>query len=222
MKLYDYVLSASCYKIRLMAALLGVKLQTEAVDFHPGRAHKSLKFRGLNPAGTLPVLVDGDLILTESTAMLVYLAQASGRTWLGDATPAQAAQVQHWLAFSARLGASLGMARLHDMLLYPGDIDALRRAGVEALRELEAHLTEARFAGRIYLTGDTPTIADIACFPNVALAPDGGVNLDDYPSIRLWSRAIRALPGFVEMPGIHRLHELKPAPEAVPPLESLP
>ena len=221
MKLYDYVLSASCYKIRLMAALLGVKLDLKAVDFHPGREHKSLTFRALNPAGTLPVLVDGDLVLTESTAMLVYLAQASGKAWLGDDTPARAARVQNWLAFSARLGASLGMARLHDMLLYPGDIDAFRSAGVQCLRELEAHLTEARFAGRIYLTGDAPTIADIACFPNVALAPDGGVNLDDYPSVRLWSRALRALPGFIEMPGIHRLHELKPAPEAVPALEDL-
>lgn len=221
MILYDYVLSASCYKIRLMAALLGVKLDLVAVDFHPGREHKSLAFRMLNPAGTLPVLVDGDLVLTESTAMLVYLAQGAGKLWLGDDTPARAARVQNWLAFSARLGASLGMARLHDMLLYPGDIDAFRSAGVQCLRELEAHLTEARFAGRIYLTGDAPTIADIACFPNVALAPDGGVNLDDYPSVRLWSRALRALPGFIEMPGIHRLHELKPAPEAVPALEDL-
>ncbi|MEO5615927.1 MAG: glutathione S-transferase family protein [Cypionkella sp.] len=222
MKLYDYVLSASCYKVRLMAALMGVKLDLKAVDFHPGREHRSAAFRALNPAGTLPVLVDGDLVLTESTATLVYLAQVSkADAWLG-AGPAQAAQVQQWLAFSARLGASLGMARLHDMLLYPGDIDAFRHAGVECLRELEAHLTEARFAGRIFLVGDTATIADIACFPNVALAPDGGVTLDDYPSIRLWSRAIRALPGFIEMPGIHRLHELKPAPEAVPPLESLP
>ena len=221
MKLYDYVLSASCYKIRLMAALLGVKLDTEAVDFHPGRAHRSPAFRAINPAGTLPVLVDGDLVLTESTAMLVYLAQGAGKVWLGDGTPAQAARVQQWLAFSARLGASLGMARLHDMLLYPGDIDAFRRAGVECLRELEAHLTEARFQGRIFLEGDRPTNADIACFPNVALAPDGGVSLDDYPSVRLWSRAIRALDRFIEMPGIHRLHELKSAPEAVPPLEDL-
>ena len=138
----------------------------------------------------------------------------------GATGPAElAASVLEGVAFSARLGSSLGMARLHDMLLYPGDIEALRLAGVEALRELESHLTEARFAGRIFLVGDGPTIADIACFPNVALAPDGGVSLDDYPSIRLWSRAVRALPGFIEMPGIHRLHELKPAPEAVPPLE---
>lgn len=205
MKLYDYVLSASCYKVRLMAALMGVKLELVAVDFHPGQEHKGLAFRALNPAGTLPVLVDGDLVLTESTAMLVHLAEGS---WIGGA------QVQQWLAFSARLGSSLGMARLHDMLKFAADIDAVRAAGVECLREMEAHLVERRFAGGIWLVGDHPTIADIACFPNVMLAPDGGVSLDDYPSVRLWTRAVRSLPKFIEMPGIHRLHELRPQPEA--------
>lgn len=207
MILYDYVLSASCYKVRLMAALVGVKLDQIAVDFHPGREHRSVAFRAINPAGTIPVLVDGDLILTESTAMLVHLAQ--GTVWMGTAP----AEVQQWLAFSARLGASLGMARLHDMLLYPGDIEALRAAGHDALREMEAHLVERRFADGLWLVGQTPSIADIACFPAVALAGDGGVSLDAYPSVRLWSRAVRALDRFIEMPGIHRLHELRPAPK---------
>ena len=212
-RLYDYVLSASCYKVRLIAALLGIKLEHLAVDFHPGREHKSLAFRALNPAGTIPVLVDGDLVLTESTAMLVYLAH--GTVWMGEAAAEAQARIQGWLAFAARLGSSLGMARLHDMLLFAADIDAVRRAGEECLREMEAHLVERRLAGGIWLVGATPTIADIACFPNVALAPDGGVTLDDYPSVRLWARAIRSLPGFIEMPGIHRLHELSPAPEVV-------
>ena len=212
-RLYDYVLSASCYKVRLMAALVGEKLDLVAVDFHPGRAHKSSEFRKLNPAGTLPVMVADDLTLTESTAMLVYLASVGGPDWLGPDTPHGVAEVQQWLAFSGKLAASLGMARLHDMILYPGNIDALRGDGHGALRELEARLTERRFAGGVWLVGDAPSIADIACFPNVMLAQDGGVSLDPYPSVRLWTRAIRALDRFIEMPGIHRLHELKPAPE---------
>lgn len=211
-RLYDYILSASAYKVRLMAALVGVKLDLEAVDFHPGRAHKTLEFLTLNPAGTLPVMVTGDLVLTESTAMLVYLAGLAGPEWLGQKTPQGQAQVQQWLGFSSRLVASLGGARLHDMLLYAGDIDALRLEGHAALRELESALTERRFAGQDWLTGDAPTIADVACFPNVALSQDGGVSLDPYPQIRLWSRRIRSLDRFIEMPGIHRLHELRPAP----------
>ncbi|MEM9320522.1 MAG: glutathione S-transferase N-terminal domain-containing protein [Pseudomonadota bacterium] len=200
MILYDYVLSASCYKVRLMAALLGVPLELRAVNFHPEREHKSAQMLSLNPAGTLPILQDGKLILTESTEMLRHLT-ADRPQWRGpDAV---------WLDYATGLNASLGLARLHDILGYQADIDAVRRAGVAQLRRLEAHLAERRFDGQIFLTSTHPTIDDIACFPNTALAPDGGVSIDVYPSIRLWMRAIRSLPGFIEMPGIHRLHELE-------------
>ncbi|MFV0383524.1 glutathione S-transferase family protein [Paracoccus sp. (in: a-proteobacteria)] len=212
MILYDYILSPSCYRVRLMAALAGVPLSLRPVDFHPGAEQRTEAILSLNPAGTIPVLTDGDLVLTESTAILTYLAARFAPEWLGGEAPETRAKVEQWLAFSGRLTRSAGAARLHDMLLVPGDIGALRAAATLALREVEAELAEARIDDRTYLTGPHPTIADIACFPYVALAPDGGISLDPYPSIRLWMRAIRSLPGFVEMPGIHRLHELQPEP----------
>ena len=212
MQLYDYILSPSCYKVRLMAALAGIKLDLRAVDFHPGLEHRGPDLLSLNPAGSIPILEDGDLILTESSAMLAYIASLSAPEWLGRASALETAREQQWLAFSSRLTATLGGARLHEMLLRPGDIAALQAGGVASLRELEAGLVEQRLAAQAFLVTDRPTIADIACFPYVALAPDGGVSLDPYPAIRLWSRAIRSLKGFIEMPGIHRLHELKPEP----------
>jgi glutathione S-transferase len=211
MILYDYVLSASCYKIRLMAALMGVKLDLVAVDFHPGREHKGAALLALNPGGTLPVMVVDGVVLIDTSAMLIQLTQ--GTEWRGAGN--------EWFTMAGSLNASLGMARLHDMLHFPADIKAVRAEGIQHLRKLEEHLTERRLSGQIFLTADRATIADIACFPNVALAPDGGVSLDDYPSIRLWLRAIRSLPGFIEMPGIHRLHELKPGPFDVGPGQAL-
>ncbi|MBP1843395.1 glutathione S-transferase [Rhizobium petrolearium] len=212
MKLYDYILSPSCYKVRLMASLTGVKLDIRPVDFHPGTEHRSPELLALNPAGSIPILEDGDLVLTESSAMLAYLAAKAAPEWLAGSRPEEAARVQQWLSFSGRLTASLGGARLHEMLLRPGDIGALQTQGVAALRELEAGLFEQSMRGMRFLAAERPTIADIACFPYVALAPDGGVSLDPYPTIRLWSRAVRSLDQFLEMPGIHRLHELKPEP----------
>ncbi|MCR9107830.1 glutathione S-transferase N-terminal domain-containing protein [Marivita sp. XM-24bin2] len=200
MILYDYVLSARCYKVRLMAALLGAPLTLQAVNFHPGREHKSPEMLVLNPNGTLPILKDGDTVLTDSADILRHLTS--------DHPEWRSADDDTWLAFASNLNDSLGLARLHDVIGYAADIDTARTAGVTALRKLEAHLTEQRFDDLIFLTGKAPTIADIACFPNTALAPDGGVSLDPYPSVRLWMRAIRSLPGFIEMPGIHRLHEL--------------
>lgn len=213
MKLYDYILSPSCYKVRLMAALTSTPITLRAVDFHPGQEHLSPELLSLNPAGAIPILEDGDLLLTESAAMLVYIAGKSSSEWLGNGTAEQSASIQQWLSFSHRLTGSLGGARLVEMLLRPGDLPALQAAGVKALRELEAALSEQRIKGQAFLVSDKPTVADIACFPYVALAPDGSISLDPYPSIRIWMRAIRALEGFIEMPGIHRLHELKPEPE---------
>lgn len=216
MKLYDYILSPSCYKVRLMAALTGVALDIRPVDFHPGLEHRGPELLALNPAGSIPILEDGDLILTESSAILAYLAAKAAPEWLGSGSPEETARIQQWLSFSGRLTASLGGARLHEMLLRPGNIELLQSQGVASLRELEAGLVEQGLRGRHFLASDRPTIADIACFPYVALAPDGGVSLDPYPAIRRWSRALRSLDRFIEMPGIHRLHELKTDPHPKP------
>lgn len=215
MILHDYVLSPDCYKVRLLAALVGLRLELRAVDFHPGGEHRSADFLMLNPAGTIPVLVDGGLILTESAAILTYVAAVARPEWLGDDSARMRGKVAQWLAFAHRLSASIGKARTHDMLQKPADIDACRAAGIQCLREIESALVEQRLAGERFLAGDRPTLADLACFPHTMLAPDGGISTDPYPAIRLWTRSIRALPGFIEMPGIHRLHELKPEPGPV-------
>ncbi|MEM9348826.1 MAG: glutathione S-transferase family protein [Pseudomonadota bacterium] len=212
MILYDYILSPSCYKVRLLASLLDVSLEIRPVDFHPGQEHKGKELLALNPAGSIPILVDGDMVLTESAAMLAYLAARHDTGWLAEPGAHATAQMQQWLAFSHRLTATLGGARLVEMLHAKGDLEALQAGGEAALRELESALFARRLLGQIFLVDDKITIADIACFPYVALAPDGSVSLDPYPSIRIWMRAIRAQPGFIEMPGIHRLHELAPDP----------
>lgn len=91
MKLYDYILSPSCYKIRLMAAILGIKLDIRPVDFHPGAEHRGPELLALNPAGSIPILEDGDLVLTESSAILAYLAAQGAPEWLGTSTPEETA-----------------------------------------------------------------------------------------------------------------------------------
>lgn len=206
--LYDYVLSGNCYKIRLMAALLGVGHDTVAVDFFPGGEHRSEKMRALNPAGTLPVLVAGDTVLTESAAMLVWLADRhdpSG-TWFPTG---QRGEVAEWLGFSGVLTATAGEARLGAMIQKPVDMDTALAGARRAFRRLEARLTDQLLRGSSWLVGDGPTIADIACFPYVALGPDAGLTHDALPALRNWLYAIRGLPGFVTMPGIHELHELR-------------
>lgn len=207
--LYNYVLSGNCYKIRLMAALLGVNYETIAIDFYPGFEHKGPDMLALNPSGTLPVLKADGMVLTETQAMLTWLALRFDPTgqWSPQADAQLSVQVQEWLGFAARLTQSAGLARLHDMLNWPVDGDVVKAAATADLRALELHLTDRVLEGELWIAGDHPTIADIACFPYAALSPDAGLDHDSYPAIRNWIYAIRALPGFVAMPGIHYLHE---------------
>ena len=212
--LYDYVLSGNCYKVRLLAALLKTEYTTVAVDFHPGMAHKSADMLALNPAGTLPVLSTEDTTLTETAAMLFWLARNydNSRSWWPENNITMQTQVIEWLAFSTRLTSSIGALRLHTMLKRPVDVAAATAEATQALRALELHLTEQQLGGRKWLAGEHATIADIACFAYTALSPDANIEHEPYPAIRNWMYEIKRLPDFITMPGIHPLHELNPSP----------
>ncbi|NKC14163.1 MAG: glutathione S-transferase [Gammaproteobacteria bacterium] len=211
-ELYDYPLSGNCYKVRLLLALLGVEYRPVAVDFFPGKAHRGAEFGKLNPAGQLPVLRDGGLVLRDSGAILVYLARRydDQATWYPVEDAAALGRITMWLAHAYSMTATASAARLHDMLNYPLDIEAARKGAHAAFRILDDHLHERRFDDQRWLVGQRPTVADIACFPYTALAGDGGISLDDYPAIRRWLLHVKSLPGFVTMPGIHPLFEPPP------------
>jgi len=196
-KLYDYPRSGNCHKVRLMLSLLGVDYERVPVDSTTGET-LTAEFRRLNPRGQIPVLDDGGSIIWDSLAILVYLARrAGGEPWL----PADAlgeARVMQWLAVSenellyglARARAVLQLGRSFDLELCQRE----GRAGLDAM--------EGQLAAGDWLAADHPTIADIACFPYVALSREGGVSLEPYPAVQAWVHRIKRLPGFVPMPGI--------------------
>ncbi|MGO7565054.1 glutathione S-transferase family protein, partial [Rhizobium johnstonii] len=80
-----------------------VELDLRPVDFHPGAEHRGPELLAINPAGYIQILEDGDLILTESSAILVYLATKAAPEWLDNGKAEEAARVQQWLSFSGRL-----------------------------------------------------------------------------------------------------------------------
>jgi glutathione S-transferase len=197
MKLYDLELSGNCYKARLLFSLLGMEHEIVPVDFLGGE-HKSPEFLKLNPLGEIPVLVDGDLVLRDSHAILVYIARRAGsEDWLPtEATPM--AQVMQWISTDANeIFHGPNSARLHDKFGYDLDLELARKRSHTVLARFEAHLVS-----REWLELGRPTIADIACVPYLALAPEGGVPLDGYPAVQAWIGRIKALPGFVPMPGV--------------------
>lgn len=202
--LFDYVLSGSCYKVRLMLSMLGVDYEARAVDYYPAREHREPDFLEINPLGQIPVLDDGALRLRDAQAILVYLGGKydPDRRWYPEDAATQG-QIAMWLSLAGGEIMNASAARLHDMLGYDIDIDKARAAAHAAFRVLDDHLSDREIAGAEWIVGDGPTIADIACFPYVALGEDGGVSLDDYHAIRRWIAGVKRLPGFIEMPGIY-------------------
>jgi glutathione S-transferase len=204
-QLYDFELSSSCYKIRLFLNVLQKEFEILPIGFYPAEEHKKPEFLSINPLGQLPVLRDGENLIRDSQAILVYLAAKydQDNSWY-PRDPDIMAKVSTWLSFAGGEIMNASMARLHDVLRYPYDIEQLRSAAHQAFVVLDDHLAEQELLGVDWLAAAHPTIADIACFPCVALSNDGGISRDEYPAIERWLKRVMTLPGFVDMPGILR------------------
>jgi glutathione S-transferase len=177
-----------------MLLMLGLPYRMVPAD---AEVRASPAFRRLNPLGQIPVLEDNELALADSNAILVYLAKryAPGSHWLPE-DPVAAAQVQRWLSVAAgevRFGPAT--ARMVVQWNMPGDPVRSVQIAERLLAFMDQHL-----ANRAYLATEHPTIADLACYSYVAHAPEGGVSLDPYPSVRAWLRRVETLPHFTPMP----------------------
>ena len=201
--LHNYTLSGSCYKVRLLLEFLQIDYHTISVDFFPGKEHKTPEFLALNPLGQIPVLEDGELLLRDAQAILCYLARKydTSAQYLPD-DPAAFGQVMMWLAFAGNELMAASAARLHDVLGYALNVESARAQARSAFAILDDHLAEREILGKIWIVGEAPTIADIACFPYIALSGDGGIGHEIYPYLRNWMRAFRKLPRFHAMSGI--------------------
>lgn len=156
-------------------------------------------FLAISPRGLIPVLEDHGEIIADSMAILYYLARRYAPAWLPSG-PLAEARVMEWLAIAAdELQHGAAQARRIRKLGVPGD---LTRAQMHA--EYGLSLLERRLEQHPWLAAERPTIADIACYPYVALLPEGGVPLDPYPPIRNWMTRIEGLPGYIAMPGLEK------------------
>jgi glutathione S-transferase len=193
--LHGFRLSGHSHRAELFLSLLGLPFEFRQVDLAAG-AHKQPAFLAKNAFGQVPVIEDGEVVIADSTAILVYLATryAPGK-WLPQ-DPAGAAEVQRWLSVASGLVA-FGPAAARLVTVFKASLDA-----DEAIARSHALLAVLQrvLAGRSWLVGTQPTIADVAIYTYVAHAPEGNVSLDAYPDVRAWLARIEALPGFVPMP----------------------
>ncbi|ABE35029.1 hypothetical protein DR64_6246 [Paraburkholderia xenovorans LB400] len=193
MKLYYHPLSGHSHRAHLFLSLLGVEHELVEVDLMKAE-HKSAEFLALNRFGQVPVLVDGDTVVADSNAILVYLARKLNRTdWLPQ-TPAGEAAVQRWLSVAAgEIACGPAAARLITVFGAARNAEEVIGRAHATLRVIDQEL-----AGREFIVGAHPSIADVALYSYIARAPEGNVDLSGYPNVNDWLRRIEALPGFVE------------------------
>ncbi len=207
MKLYSFEESGNSYKVRLLLAFLGLDYERVDVDLMQDEQHQA-PFLAVNPRGEVPALVDGPVTLCDSAAIMLYLAARYGpRPWWSDDVVEQA-HIMEWLAFAAswvQFGVFTARALVafgisanglpHD---YKGEsLEAATRRGHRSLAILDQHLDT-----RNWLACARPTIADIAVFPYIALAPMGKIALDGYPAVLAWIARFKRLPRFAPIAGL--------------------
>lgn len=195
MKLYDMDRSGHAHRIRLFLSILGLEYRKVSVDMAAGE-HKAPEYRKLNPLGQIPTLVDGDVVINDSTAALVYLAKKyGGASWLPD-DPVGAARVQRWLSTaSGELYRGPVLARA--ARLFGRDLDT---ASAEQWSKRLFRWMQDELDSRTWLAAEHPTIADIAMYSYLRVADEGGLDLSPYPAILRWLADVEELDGFLAMP----------------------
>jgi glutathione S-transferase len=159
MKLYEFGPTRSI-RARWTLQELGVDFEPVRVNLLRGEQQRP-EFLKINPAGKIPVLVDGDLVLTESVAIVLYLAQKYSDKGLVPAGLAERAQVNRWLLFAAtELEQPLWRISRHTALYpeeqrLPGDVAIASREFKQMAAVLERHMQ-----GREFVAGDCVTVAD--------------------------------------------------------------
>jgi GSH-dependent disulfide-bond oxidoreductase len=176
------------WKVSILLEELGLPYEVHVLDLRSG-AQKEPWFAAINPNGRIPAIVDreeGDFAVFESGAIMVYLAEKTGRLMPADAKGRSL--VMQWLMFQmGGLGPMMGQANVFTRYFpeqLPSVIDRYRRESRRLLEVLDGHL-----AGHEWLVGDY-SIADIANFAWARTHEWPGISVDGLDHLQRWMAAI--------------------------------
>jgi glutathione S-transferase len=196
--LYDSPVSGNCYKVRLLLAHLGIAYERRRLDV-ADRSNRPEVLGGLNPSLRIPTLVlDDGRPLGESGAILWYFGEG---TRFVPEDRYERAQILQWMFFE-QYDHEPAIAVVRFWVAYSGRPEAFadrleerKAAGYKALDAMERKLAD----GGDYFVGESLSLADIVLYAYTHVAPEGGFDLDPYPSIRAWTDRVASEPGHVPM-----------------------
>jgi glutathione S-transferase len=194
-QLYCFAQSGNSYKAALMLNLIGADWAPVFVDFFKGETRSDAYRANVNEMGEAPVLVHGDVRLSQSGVILTYLAERSGR--FGGETDEQRREALRWILFdNHKFTSYVATYRFLRAFAKAGDpaVHAFLKGRIEsAFKIVEKHLTI-----RAYVLGAKPSIADFSMCGYLYYPPEelGFDIAADYPAVAAWLDRIKALPGW--------------------------
>jgi glutathione S-transferase len=199
MKLYGFPGSPNTWKVRAVAAHLGIPLEFVFVDLTKGQSHTP-EFLAINPTGRTPALVDGGFTLWESNAIMQYLAsQSPTPLWPDDVrtrtdiTRWMCWQLAHW---SKEACEPLIFERLVKPILGIGTPDAARvEKGIECF-DRDATVLDAHLSRQPYLTGTALTLADFSVAAPLLYSKEAGMPVAPYANLQTWFARVAGLPAW--------------------------
>ena len=186
------------WKVAIMLEECGLAYEPRWVNLAAGDQHTDA-FLAINPNGRIPAITDhapqdggGPLIVFESGAVLLYLAEKSGRFLPSDARGISA--VRQWLFWQVgHLGPTLGQHghfHLYAQEKLPYAIDRFHREALRVYGVMDGQLAKEEF-----IAGSEYTVADMACFPWVRTWKAQGIPLGDFPNVKRWYDALKQREG---------------------------
>ncbi len=193
-KLHCFGESGNAYKAALTLELSDLEWEPVFVDFFNG-ATRTPEFRALNPMGEVPVMQDGDLILSQSGVIQDYVSSKTGK--LGGRSADERREVLRWMFFdNHKISGIAGPLRFNMNFLSEAKRNADVNAFLSARLNSALKILNANLEGRDWLVGDQITIADIACCGYLFYEEPFGFDRKAYPNIDAWLDRIAAQPGW--------------------------
>ncbi len=193
-KLHCFGESGNSYKAALTLELSGLEWEPVFVDFFRGAA-RTAEFRELNPMGELPVMIDGDITLTQSGVIQDYISSKSGK--LGARSAAERREILRWMFWdNHKMSSQAGTLRFLMNFLPEDKRPAEVIAWLQGRLKAAYKVLDAALAQRSWLVDDTLTVADLACCGYLFYPEPFGFERADWPNIDGWLTRISETPGY--------------------------
>lgn len=193
-KLYCFGESGNAYKAALTMELAEADWEPVFVDYFNGEA-RGPEFRALNPMGEVPVMVDGDLILSQSGAIQDYVASKSGK--LGGRSANMRREIMRWILWdNHKLSSQAGSLRFQMNFLPESKRIPEVIAFMESRLKSAYKILNDELADKNWLVSGEITMADIACCGYLYYPEPFGFDRKEWPHIDAWLDRIAATPGW--------------------------